>query len=53
VGILCFILNSMVRDISLMTIYRGVMPFVAADLVRLALLVAFPAISLILPRTMS
>lgn len=53
VGIICFILNSMARDISLMTIYRGVMPFVAADLVRLALLVAFPAITLLLPRTMS
>jgi C4-dicarboxylate transporter, DctM subunit len=53
VGIICFILNSMVREISLMTIYRGVLPFVAADLVRLALLVAFPAISLFLPRTMS
>ncbi|HKQ27483.1 MAG TPA: TRAP transporter large permease [Burkholderiales bacterium] len=53
VGIICFILNSMVREISLMTIYRGVMPFVAADLVRLTLLVAFPAISLVLPRTMS
>jgi tripartite ATP-independent transporter DctM subunit len=53
VGIICFILNSMVRDISLMTIYRGVMPFVAADLIRLALLVAFPAIALFLPRTMS
>ena len=53
VGIICFILNSMVREISLMTIYRGVLPFVAADLVRLALLVAFPAITLFLPRTMS
>jgi len=53
VGIICFILNSMVRDISLMTIYRGVMPFVAADLVRLSLLVAFPAITLVLTRTLS
>ena len=53
VGIICFILNSMARDISLMTIYRGVMPFVAADLVRLALLVAFPAITLVLTRTLS
>jgi TRAP-type C4-dicarboxylate transport system permease large subunit len=53
VGIICFILNSMVREISLMTIYRGVLPFVAADLVRLALLVAFPAITLFLPRTMA
>ena len=52
VGIICFILNTMVRDISLMQIYRGVMPFVAADLVRLALLIAFPAIALFLPRTM-
>jgi len=52
VGIICFILNTMVRDISLMQIYRGVMPFVAADLLRLALLIAFPAIALYLPRTM-
>ena len=52
VGIICFILNTMVREISLMTIYRGVLPFVAADLVRLALLVAFPAIALYLPKTM-
>ena len=53
VGIICFILNTMVRDVSLMQIYRGVMPFVAADLVRLGLLIAFPAIALVLPRTMS
>jgi tripartite ATP-independent transporter DctM subunit len=53
VGIICFILNTMVREIPLMQIYRGVLPFVAADLVRLALLLAFPAIALVLPRTMS
>jgi tripartite ATP-independent transporter DctM subunit len=53
VGIICFILNTMVREIPLMKIYRGVLPFVAADLVRLALLLAFPAIALVLPRTMS
>lgn len=52
VGIICFILNTMVRDISLMQIYRGVMPLVAADMVRLSLLVAFPAIALYLPKTM-
>jgi tripartite ATP-independent transporter DctM subunit len=51
-GIICFILNSMERGISLMKIYRGVLPFVAADLVRLALLIAFPAIALYLPKTM-
>jgi C4-dicarboxylate transporter DctM subunit len=35
-----------------MKIYRGVLPFVGADLVRLGLLIAFPAIALVLPRTM-
>jgi C4-dicarboxylate transporter, DctM subunit len=53
VGIICFILNTMVREIPLMKIYKGVLPFVAADLVRLALLLTFPAIALVLPRTMS
>lgn len=52
VGMICFILNSMERSVSLMQIYRGVLPFVAADLVRLALLIAFPAIALFLPKTM-
>ncbi len=52
VGMICFILNSMERSVSLMQIYRGVLPFVAADLVRLALVIAFPAIALFLPKTM-
>jgi tripartite ATP-independent transporter DctM subunit len=52
VGMICFIMNSMVRDISLMQIYRGVMPFMIADLIRLTLLTAFPIISLALVETM-
>jgi len=52
VGIICFILNSMVRDISLMQIYKGTLPMLAADLVRLTLLVAFPILSTWLPGTM-
>ena len=52
VGMICFILTNMIRDISLMQIYRGVMPLVIADLIRLAILTAFPIISLWLPRTM-
>lgn len=52
VGMICFILNSMERSVSLMNIYRGVLPFVVADLVRLVLLMAFPAIALFLPKTM-
>jgi TRAP-type C4-dicarboxylate transport system permease large subunit len=35
--------------VSTPTLFRGVTPFVIADVVRLALLIAFPAISLWLP----
>jgi C4-dicarboxylate transporter, DctM subunit len=52
VGIICFIMNNMVPDIGLVRIYKGALPFVAADIVWLALLVAFPSISLFLPRLM-
>jgi tripartite ATP-independent transporter DctM subunit len=48
VGLNVFVLRSMLPDISTATVFRGVMPFVAADVVRLALLVMFPAISLVL-----
>ena len=52
VGIICFIMNNMVPDIGLVKIYKGAMPFVVADLVWLALLVAFPSLSLALVRLM-
>jgi C4-dicarboxylate transporter DctM subunit len=49
VGINVFVINSIARDISLGGIYRGTMPFIAVDVVRLVILCAFPAISLWLP----
>jgi C4-dicarboxylate transporter DctM subunit len=52
VGIICFIMNSMVPDIGLVNIYRGAMPFVIADLFWLALLIAFPSLSLFLVNQM-
>jgi tripartite ATP-independent transporter DctM subunit len=52
VGIICFIMNNMVPDIGLVNIYKGAMPFVIADLFWLALLVAFPTLSLLLPQLM-
>lgn len=52
VGLNVFILKIMVRDISLNTIFRGIVPFFLADLVRLAILLAFPALVLFLPRMM-
>jgi TRAP-type mannitol/chloroaromatic compound transport system permease large subunit len=38
----------MVPDIGLVNIYKGAMPFVIVDLIWLALLIAFPALSLTL-----
>jgi tripartite ATP-independent transporter DctM subunit len=52
VGIIVFIMNNMVPDIGLVNIYKGALPFVVADIVWLALLVAFPSLSLWLVRMM-
>jgi len=52
IGMNIFVLGSMVPDLKISTIYRGVLPFVAADIVRLLLLLYFPIISLILPSLM-
>jgi len=52
VGINVFVINSIAKDVKLTTIYRGVGPFIASDVIRLILLVTFPALSLWLPMTM-
>lgn len=49
IGINVFVLNSMAPHIPLKTIFRGVLPFFGADLVRLALVIIFPALALWLP----
>ncbi len=49
VGMNMFVLRTLLPHVSTSTIYRGVMPFMWADVLRLAILVAFPAISLLLP----
>ena len=51
-GINVFVLKGVAPDVPLSTVFRGVLPFVAADIVRLAILVAFPALVLWLPSTM-
>ena len=52
VGMNMFVVKSMLPGVSTATIFRGVIPFVVATVVLLAILVAFPEISLILPRLM-
>ncbi len=53
VGMNLFVLNSLLPGVPMTTMYRGVWPFVTADVVRLAILIAFPAISLWLPSLMA
>ena len=53
VGMNVFVINSIARDISLSRIYRGTMPFIAVDVVRLVILCAFPALSLWLPNLLA
>ena len=52
VGLNLFVLNSLLPDVKLTTIYKGVWPFVLADIIRLAILIAVPAIALWLPGLM-
>ena len=50
VGMNLFVINSMAKDIPILHTYRGVTPFVISDVVRTALLVLFPVISLFMVR---
>jgi len=52
VGMNVFVIKSVVKDVSFTTIFRGVLPFVATDILRLVILIAFPAIATYLPRRM-
>ena len=50
VGMNLFVIQSLAPGISIRETYYGVWPFVASDLLRVAVLVAFPAISLFVLR---
>ncbi|MDK7584684.1 MULTISPECIES: TRAP transporter large permease [Alcaligenes] len=50
VGMNVMVLKSLLPDVKMSTLYRGVIPFVVADVFRLAVLLAFPVISLLLPK---
>ena len=52
VGMNLFVLNTLLPQVPTRVIFRGVLPFMAVDCVRLAILVAFPMISLWLPSFM-
>jgi TRAP-type C4-dicarboxylate transport system permease large subunit len=46
VGLNVYVVNSLARDVPMAETYRGVLPFLASDAVRITVLIAFPALSL-------
>jgi tripartite ATP-independent transporter DctM subunit len=52
VGMNLFVLSALIPNLPTRTVFRGVMPFVVIDCVRLAILIAFPIISVWLPQVM-
>jgi C4-dicarboxylate transporter DctM subunit len=52
VGMNVFVIKSVVPDVSFTTIFKGVIPFILTDLLRLVILIAFPIIALWLPGQM-
>ena len=52
VGMNMFVLRTLLPEVSTGTVFSGVLPFMWADVVRLAILVAFPWLSLWLPSLM-
>jgi tripartite ATP-independent transporter DctM subunit len=52
VGMNVFVIKSVIKDVSFSTIFKGVLPFIAMDLLRLVILIAFPILSLWLPNQM-
>jgi len=52
IGMNVFTVKSIVRDVPLTRMFAGVAPFIAADLIVLALIIAFPAIAIWLPALM-
>ena len=53
IGMNVFVIKGIARDVPLETIFRGVMPFIVAQIILILILVAFPQIALWLPSTMA
>jgi TRAP-type C4-dicarboxylate transport system permease large subunit len=50
IGMNLFVIQAVTPNLSIGTVIRGILPFITADIVRVAILIAFPAIALYLPR---
>ena len=50
VGLNVFVINSMAKDVPMIETFKGVLPFLLSDGIRIAFVILFPPLTLILPR---
>ena len=50
IGLNVFVVSAIAREVPITTIYRGTLPFLATDIVRLVIVAAFPGLALALVR---
>ena len=52
VGLNAFVLKSVVKDVKLGTIFKGLVPFLLVDVLRVVIILAFPGLVLLIPNLM-
>jgi tripartite ATP-independent transporter DctM subunit len=52
IGMNVFVIAGMVKEVPMYTIFRGIVPFLIAELICLGLIIAFPQIALLIPQNM-
>jgi len=53
VGLNVFVINSLAKDVPMLDTFRGIVPFLMSDAVRVALVVLLPSLSLLLPHLLA
>lgn len=53
IGLNVFVVSAIAKDVPIQKTYRGVLPFVAADIIRIGLVIAFPGLATWLVRMLS
>jgi TRAP-type C4-dicarboxylate transport system permease large subunit len=51
-GMIVFVIKTVIPEVSFSTIFKGVLPFILTDLIRLLILISFPIIATWLPSRM-
>jgi TRAP-type C4-dicarboxylate transport system permease large subunit len=49
VGMNVFVIKTVIPEVSFLTIFAGVLPFILTDILRLVILISFPVIATYLP----